>query len=301
MSNSTITTAFIDKFNADFGLEFQQKGSRLRPHVMIDPLAAEFGYFEYINSVSAYEKTGRSQEVTEVTPDHVRRRCSMKDYLVPVYVDKFDQKRTQIDVVSGYVQTCAHALGRKLDERILEAALGTAYQGRSGATAVVLPAAQKIAVDFQEGGGGSASGLTTGKIREALQILEADEALSPDGDDSATLVYTSHQKQNLLKVLEDLKVDSATTTAIATGNDSGSWHGIKFVRLSTGIVPTDSSDYRKVVVYVKPSIAVCENANPSVEINYIPNKTSTLINAMGSFDASRVRDNGVVQILCSEA
>jgi hypothetical protein len=296
---SNVTTAFRDQFQDDLRHDYQQMGSRLKPFVNIDPLAAENGYYDYLGTVEAYEKTGRAEEVNPLEPNHTKRKCSMKDFLAPLYVDKFDQKRTQVDLVSGYRKSIASALGRKADARILEAALGTAYEGRDGSTAVPFLAAQSIAANYVESGSPAASNITLAKLRKTLGLLTGNEAIENDNFALVTVAYTNFQLQSLLKICEELKVDNLTTMALASGKPNVVFHGMNFIRVSNLIVKKTGNN-RSCIAFTKDAINFCENGDIEVEINYIPNRTATLVNGMMTGDAARMREKGVVEILCDE-
>ena len=95
----------------------------------------------------------------------------------------------------------AHGFGyaRLVDRIILAAAVGTAYTGETGTTAVTLPGTQAIAVNFVESGSTANSGLTIGKLRQAQYILDDNEV---DADDPRTLFVSPKQLQDLLRTTE---------------------------------------------------------------------------------------------------
>ena len=109
-------------------------------------------------------------------------------------VDRTDRIRLLIDPASPYAQNAAWALGRKMDDIILESAFGNAYSGKTGSTSVPFDAASQIAVNYVESGGATNSGLTIGKLREAKRLLDSNET---DPSDQRYIIVTSKQINDL--------------------------------------------------------------------------------------------------------
>jgi hypothetical protein len=82
-------------------------------------------------------------------------------------IDDQDKVRMLIDPTSAYAMASAAAMGRAMDDEIIEKALGTAFTGETGSTSTALPAGQKIA-------NGSAD-MSVAKLREAKKILDLSD------------------------------------------------------------------------------------------------------------------------------
>jgi hypothetical protein len=300
MSAPSIAQSYVDQFSDDVRFQYQQMGSRLKPTITNDPLAAENGYFEYIAPIEATERTGRAQEVVPALPEHERRKCGQKVYDASIYVDKFEQKIVKVALSQSYAKMIAAALGRKQDLRIVTQALGTNYGGRDGTTAKPFDTTnQRIAVNALDVGTGSASNLTTAKLRRALRILTGAEALTNDDSSMITVAYGAAQLQALLKICEDLKVDSLTTQSLASGKPSVIFMGMRFVRVADSILPK-SGNNRSVIAYTPDALNFCDVSDISLEVNYIPTRKSWLVSGDFQGDSARMRENGVVEILCDE-
>jgi hypothetical protein len=91
----------------------------------------------------------------------------------------------------------AYAIGRAVDDAIIDAADGTSLTGKSGSTSTVLPAAQIITV------GSPAAGLTIAKMVSAKKILDTANV-----DPSIKRYIAVHPEQ-----IEDLLNDSTVTSA----------------------------------------------------------------------------------------
>lgn len=302
MSAPTISQSYKDQFNDDVRMYFQQQGSLLKRKVTNDCLAAQNGYFEYIKPVEASQRTERAAEVNITPVEHERRKCSMTVWDANDYVDKFEQKIVAPGMAQRYAANFAMALGRQQDRNIINGAIGTAYSGRNGTTPVAFDTTnQQIAVNYQDGGGGSNSNITLAKLRQVLGKLTGSNALLPsDSPALITIAYTSSQLVSLLAIAENLKVTGITTEALATGNPSVVFYGMNFVRLDTSILPITSSSIRTLVAFTSDSIQYAEGQDINAAIDWIPNRKSWLVATDFQGDAARVRDKGVVTVLCDE-
>lgn len=305
MSAASISQSFKDQFSADTRFAYQQQGSKLKSRINVDPLAAENGYFEYIKPVVARQRTGRAEEITPVNTEHERRKCSQKVFEASDYADRFEQALTNVQLAQAYSKNIGMALGREVDGRIISGLLGAAYSGRDGSTSVPFDTTnQRIAVNYVESGSATTSGLTLAKVRKTLQKLIGAEALPSDSPAAVTFTYTSNQMLDLLRICEELKVDNLTTMALAGGNPSVVFHGMQFVRVdgsySGGLILPKSGANRSCVAFVRDAGSYCEVADIRTSIDWIPTRKSWLITGDFQADAARMRENGVVEILCAE-
>lgn len=300
MPTPTIAASYIDQFSRDLREVYQQRGSRLRPCITTDPLAAENGYFDYIGTMTVSERTGRAQEVQVNPADITRRKCGQRTFESSDYVDKFEQKITSSPLSQKISAAAAMALGRQQDSMIVTRALGPNYGGRDGQIVYNFDTAnQQIAATYREDTTSVSSNLTTGKLRKALTILTDAEAVENDDHAKITVVYTAFQVQALLAAAEELKVTGTTYDALASGNPDVLFMGMRFIRVQSKILPKTGNN-RSVIAFTPDALNYCNISDIEVEMNYIPNKKSWLVSADFQGDAARMRENGVVQILCDE-
>ena len=121
-----ITTAFVDQYSSNVQMLVQQKGSVLRGLVLQESVKAKEAYFEQIGSVAAVKKTTRHADTPRVETPHKRRRLTLSTYNWADLIDNDDKVRMLIDPTSEYSMAAAWAMGRAIDEEIVDAALGTA-------------------------------------------------------------------------------------------------------------------------------------------------------------------------------
>jgi hypothetical protein len=291
-----ITTAFVQQYKANVEHLLQQKGSRLRPYVRVETQNAEFDFYDRIGATSAQEVTGRHQDTPLINVPHDRRRVSLRDFDWAELIDRQDRIRMLIDPTSPYSQNASFALGRKMDEIILEAAFGTVFTGKTGSSSVTFPAGQQIAVNYVESGSATNSGLTVGKLRAAKETLDAAEN---DPSDPRYIICTAKQITDLLRTTEVTSSDFNSVKALVQG-DVNTFMGFEFVR--TELVNADSSGYRRVLAYCKSGLLMAVGQDVNVDIGPRRDKrNSTQVYCSASFGAVRMEEEKVLEIKCDES
>jgi len=300
--NPTIAASYIDQFSHDVRLVYQQLTSRLKSTITNDPLAAEDGFFDFMGTIKAVRRTGRGQRVQETPPDITRRKCGQQTWEASVWEDKFEKKIISGPMSQKAAMNIASALKRQQDSMICTAALGTAYGGRDGTTAIPFDTAnQRILSTYREDGTSVASNVTTGKIRRAIKILTGNEALPDDNHSLITFLYSSVQLQSMLAICESLKVTGTTYESLMSGKPDVIFMGGRWIRVADEILPISSTGIRSMIAYGPDAINWCEVSDVSLEVNYIPTEKSWLISGDFQGDAARLRENGVVEIQCDES
>ena len=291
-----ITTAFVNQYRANVEHLLQQKGSRLRPFVRMETQNAEFEYYDRIGSVDAVEVTSRHSDTPLISTPHDRRQVSLRDFDWADMIDRTDRIRLLIDPSSPYAQNAAWALGRKMDDVIIENAFGTAYSGKPGSTSVTMPSGDVIAVNYVESGSATNSGLTIGKLREAKRLLDSQEN---DPSDPRYCAVTAQQVNDLLQTTEVTSADYNSVKALVQG-EINSFMGFLFVR--TERVATDSNSYRRVIAWARSGMLLAMGKDITADIGPRRDKrNSTQVYCSASFGATRMEEGKVLEIKCSEA
>ena len=290
-----ITTAFVQQYRANVDHLVQQKGSRLRPLVRTETQNAEFEFYDRIGATSAQEVTGRHQDTPLVNTPHDRRRVALRDFDWGDLIDRPDRIRTLIDPTSPYAQSAAFALGRKMDEIVLDAAFGTVYTGKTGSTTVTFPSSQQIAVDYVESGSAANSGLTIGKLRKAKQILDRNEV---DPTERRYIACTAKQITDLLQTTQVTSSDFNTVKALVAG-EINTFMGFEFVR--TELVRTNASSNRRVACWAQSGLLLAVGSDITVDIGPRRDKrNATQVYVSATFGATRMEEEKVVEIICAE-
>lgn len=284
-----ITTAFVKQYQDNVTFLSQQKGSRLRDRVEVkENVVGKTAFFDQIGKTSARRNPARHSDSPLISNPHERRAASLIDIDTGDLVDKNDTVRLLIDPTSKYSKNMAWAIGREIDDIIIEAALGTAKTGEEGTGSQALPSAQKIAV--------GATGLTLAKLREAKKLLRAAEV--DLDEDELYMAVSAEQLDDLLSDSTITSADFNTVKALVNG-DIDSFMGFKFVH--TERLTTDGSGDRQVIAWAKSGIGLAIGMDITGEIAKRADKRfSWYAYYCATVGAVRIEDVKVVEIACAE-
>ena len=285
--STQITTAFVEQYKSKVFHLAQQKGSRLRDAVRTETVVGKSHYFERIGSTAALKRTSRHSDTPRVDTPHSRRRVTMDDYDWADLIDNEDKIRMLISPQSEYAQAGAWAMGRAMDDAIIDAASGNAFGGVSGGTTVALPSAQKIAH-------GSA-GLTIAKLIEAKEILDAN---SVDPEEPRCIVVTSKQLSDLLALTQITSSDFNSVKALVQG-EIDTFMGFKFIR--TERLDTNSSSNRLVLAFAQSGIGLALGQDINTKISERADKNyATQVFLSMTIGATRIEEEKMVEIAANE-
>ena len=283
-----ITTAFIEQYKSNVFHLAQQKGSRLRDAVKTETVNGKAHYFERIGTTAALKRTSRHSDTPRVDTPHSRRRVTMEDYDWADLIDNEDKVRMLISPESEYAQAGAWAMGRAMDDAIIDAASGNAFGGVAGGSTVALPSGQKIAH-------GSA-GLSVTKLIEAKEILDAN---SVDPEEARFCVVTSKQLSDLLAITQITSADFNSVKALVQG-DIDTFMGFNFIR--TERLDTNSSSNRLVLAFAQSGIGLAVGQDVQTRISERADKNyATQVFLSMTIGATRIEDEKVVEIECTES
>lgn len=285
----SISTAFVQQYQNTMRMLLQQKDSRLEA-TTIPPIKmeGEYLYWERMGATEAIELPGRHSDTPNIEQDHTRRRSSAQPYVWATLLDRADAQRMLVDPKGPYQEAARAAMNRRKDRVILAALGGNAYSGKSGTTAVALPAGQKIAH-------GSA-GMSVSKLLTAKQLL--DEAEAPD--DGRYVVCTSEDIIDLLGTTEVSSYDFNTVRALVAGQVN-TFLGFTFIR--TELIYLENSSDSASTWY---SYAFCKGAIGYGSIEDITVRLTERADKNYSWQpyvsmdlgATRIEDEMVIQIAC---
>ena len=283
-----ITTAFIEQYKSNVFHLAQQKGSRLRDAVRTETVVGKSHFFERIGSTAALKRTSRHSDTPRVDTPHSRRKVSMDDYDWADLIDQEDKVRMLISPQSEYAQAGAWAMGRAMDDAIIDAASGNAFGGVSGGSTVALPSGQKIVH-------GSA-GLSVTKLIEAKEILDAN---SVDPEEPRYCVVTSKQLSDLLAITQITSADFNSVKALVQG-EIDTFMGFNFIR--TERLDTNSSSNRLVLAFAQSGIGLAVGSDIQTRITERADKNyATQVFLSMTIGATRIEDEKVVEIECTES
>ena len=283
-----ITTAFVEQYKSNVFHLSQQKGSRLRDAVRTETVVGKSHFFERIGSTAAQKRTSRHSDTPRVDTPHSRRKVTMEDYDWADLIDQEDKVRMLISPESEYAQAGAWAMGRAMDDAIIDAASGNAFGGVAGGSTVALPSGQKIVH-------GSA-GLSVTKLIVAKEILDAN---SVDPEEPRYCVVTSKQLSDLLAITQITSADFNSVKALVQG-DIDTFMGFKFIR--TERLDTNSSSNRLVLAFAQSGIGLAVGSDIQTRITERADKNyATQVFLSMTIGATRIEDEKVVEIECTES
>lgn len=301
-----ITEAFVQQYNANVMHLSQQKGSRLQDKVRRETQKGKSQFFDRIGSVAAVKRVGRHAQTPQFDTPHSRRMVVLEDYEWADLVDDQDKIRMLIDPTSEYAMAAAWAMGRAKDDVIIAQAIGTAYSGETGATAVVLPDSQKYAAN----NGSAFTNLNVSTLRAIRKMFMAAEV---DVSAGLYLACSASQIAALLGQTEVTNADYNSVKALVQG-EVDTFMGFKFVQLerlnsgsvtasaTTGAVGTGTpTTGRFCFAWAKNGVLLSTGEEMVTKIDQRSDLGyATQVYARQSIGGTRLEEQQVVQIVCAE-
>lgn len=283
-----IPVAFVTQFSENVHMLAEQKISRLLPTVMREDVTGESWAVEIAGSVSVNLVEDRHGDTPLNHTPHTRRWGFIAGYDVADLIDKQDRVRLLINPDSVYTIKHATAMGRALDDTIINALYATAVTGHTGGGTTNFPTAtQQLAT--------GSTGLTVDKLNRAKEILDRNEV---DEYIPRYFVCTSRQIRELLEDDKVTSQDFNTVKALVRG-EINEYMGFTFIRserlqFTTGVV-------RNCFAYAQTAIRFGMAMAPNTVVADRPDKRmSKQIYTSGAWGALRVEDAQVVSVLCDE-
>ncbi len=291
-----VDTALVQSYHSNINIKFQQMGSRLRPYVRVETQNAEFDFYDRITATTAVEVTTRHGDTPLISTPHDRRRVGLRDFDWADLIDRKDRLRMLADPTSPYTTNAVYALGRSMDDIIIEAAFGTAYTGKTGSTSVTFASASEVAVSYVESGVAANSNLTIGKLRRVRYLLDKAEA-TIDGAFDLIAVVDPSQIQSLLRTTEVTDADYNTVKALVEGNVD-TFMGFKFVKSNR--LPVASS-VRSCLFFERQGLLLAVASEVMTDIGPRRDKRNSVqVYACGSFGSARMWEEKVLRVKCDE-
>ena len=276
----SLSNAFVTLFDAEVKQAYQGKAQ------LVGAVRARRGVE---GSTVKFPKVGRGVATprisqTDVTPLNVgfsSVTLTLQDWNAAEYSDIFSQAKVNFDERQELVQVVAAAMGRRQDQLILDALNGSSTS---------LTVANSI--------GGSTTNLNVAKLREAKRLL--DKGNVPF--DGRHIIVHANGIASLLSETAVTSSDFNTVKALVQG-EINTFLGFQFHVLgdrSEGGLPIDGSSDRTCFAFHSMAIGYGEGIGMRTEINYIPEKTSWLVNEVFSAGATAIDAEGIVSITCRE-
>jgi len=315
----SVNQNWVNEYESNFRILSQQMFSVTENLVTRGDISAEFKFFPRVGNISMSEKTTPNVVNTYSDVAHTIRSVDFKQYDVTLSVDKkLDVSRMLTDPTSVYVQLGVAAWKRKIDEVIIAAALGTAYDGKTRGTSTTFPTAtQTIDVNFLAGdpvgaGNGTGtwttkaqSGFTLAKILKGKALIHSNFALSMG--DRVSCIIGPDEEIDLYGISEFKSGDFSRLypfdRPMVGDAYIGSWLGIDFYR-STLLTNTDpagaSNHYRSCLMFPTSGLGAYVGNELEIKIGENPERGFVpTIYINGGIGATRIEEVKMVEIRTS--
>jgi hypothetical protein len=304
--SSFVTTAFVQQYSTNIAMLLQQQGSRLRNAVQVQSFVGKAAsVVEQFGAVSPVKNAGRHSDTPLISTPQDRRWVYPVDYDWADLVDDQDKLRMLIDPTGPYTQAGVMAMGRAIDDEIINGIFDSNNTGENGSTATgVLSAygsgSQVIGVQV---GASADTGLNIAKLRNAKKILMAAEV---DLDnDQLFMAISAEDHDDLLNEAQAISLDYNTKPVLVDGRIT-SFMGFNFIHTERApgmpsyagtIVPTGSQRY--VPFWAKSGVALGMWNDVSATVDKRPDKrNSTQVYVTGTFGGTRLEEKRVGFIRC---
>jgi hypothetical protein len=277
---STLSPAFITLFDAEVKQAYQGQAQLVAAVRQRRGVEGSSVKFPRVGKGVATVRVPQS-DVTPLNVAFSQATVNLTDFNAAEYADIFNQAKVNFDERQELVQVVANAIGRRQDQIILDALSG------SSTTNLV-----------DEDIGGADTGLNVAKLREAKKLLDKNNVPM---NDRHIIIHAN----SLASILGETAVTSAdfnTVRALVSG-ELNTFLGFMFHTIgdrAEGGLPIASSE-RKLYAFHRDAVGYAEGIAPRTEINYIPEKTSFLVNAVFSAGAIAIDAEGIVEIATTDA
>lgn len=293
-----ITTAHVQQYKAGLEALVQQQGSRLRGAVRVEDQMGKASFYDQIDATTVRKRTVRHGDSPFIPTPHARRMNVIEDFDWGDFIDNEDQIRILNDPTSAYVQAASWAMGRAMDQAIIDAAFGTAQVGETGSTSLTFSADLTPTAGSEEGRTivHNSQGLTVAKLTQAKELLD-DSEVEPQ---PRFIACTAAQISDLLATTAVTSADFNTVKTLVAG-DVDTFMGFKFIRIQSSLLPVDATPTRDCIAWAKNGLLLGLGKDITAEITRRADKGySTYAFASMTIGATRMQGPKVIKIECNE-
>jgi len=276
-----LSNAFIQLFDAEVKQAYQAKAQLVGATRQRKGVEGEVVKFPKVGKGAATLRVPQT-DVTPLNVDFSQVTATLEDWNAAEYSDIFMQQKVNFDERQELVQVLSNAIGRRQDQLIIDALT---------ASSTSLTVSNDI--------GGTDTNLNVDKLREAKKLMDKNNVPPQDRH----MVIHANSLAGLLGDNEAISVDYNSIKALVSG-EINTYLGFKFHVLgdrSEGGLAVDGSLDRTIWAFHKDAVGYAEGIAPRTEINYVPEKTSYLVNTILSATAVAIDAEGIVQLTCRES
>jgi len=291
-----VTTGYSKHFGDNVMMLAQQRGSKLRGAVDVETgIVGEEAFFDQVGETEGQEITVRYGDSPNNDVNEDRRRVAPFDWDWGKLFDSIDKIRRLSDPTNEYVRAAAYSFGRKIDDTIIAALGGTAYTGKTGSTAVVLPSTQKIAYNYV-----ADSGMSLAKLIKAKGMFGINDVDIDDPANKLCLVVSQKQIDDMLDIEELTSSDYAQVKALV-GGEINTFMGFEFIRTQR-LYLDPATDHRYCYAFAKSGLKLGIWKDIMSRITERADKKFNWYAYMRmAIGATRMEEKKVVEIACNES
>jgi hypothetical protein len=278
---ASLSSAYVTLFDAEVKQAYQGVAKLRGTCRMRTGVEGSTAKFPTLGSGVATIRTPQT-DVVPLNVSWAQATATLVDYNAAEYSDIFNQAKVNFDERRELVQLVSNAIGRRVDQTVLDALTAASSTGTTSNDI-----------------GGTDTNLNVAKLRDAKRQLDAAN-VPPDGR------YLAIHASSLSSLLADTTATSAdynSVRALVMG-EINTYLGFQIITLgdrTEGGLIKDGSNDRVLFAWHRDALGYAEGIAPKTEINYIPEKTSWLVNAVFSAGAVAIESAGIVKITCRES
>jgi len=276
-----LSNAFVTLFDAEVKQAYQAKAQLVGATRQRRGVEGSTAKFPKVGKGVATLRIPQT-DVTPLNVDFSQVTATLEDWNAAEYSDIFMQQKVNFDERQELVQVVANAIGRRQDQLIIDALTASSTSNT-------------VSNDI----GGTDTNLNLDKLLEAKKQLDAGNVPPQDRH----MVIHANSLASILGEQKLTSSDYASVKALVAG-EINTFLGFTFHVLgdrTEGGLAIDGSSDRTVWAFHKDALGYAEGMGPKTEINYVPEKTSFLVNSMFSAGAVAIDAEGIVQITCRES
>jgi hypothetical protein len=278
---ASLSTAFVTLFEAEVKQAYQGMTKLRGLTRMRTGVEGSTVKFPKLGSGVATVRTPQT-DVIPLNATWTQATATLVDYNAAEYSDIFNSQKVNFDEKRELVQLVSNAIGRRMDQVILDALTAATSTGTTSNDI-----------------GGTDTNLNVSKLRDAKRQMDAAN-VPPDG--RVAVIHAS----SLSSLLADTTATSADYNSVRAlvAGEINTYLGFQIITLGDrdeGGLIKDGSNDRVLFTFHRDAIGYGEGISPKVEVNYIPEKTSWLVNAVFSAGATAIESSGIVKITCRES
>lgn len=220
-------------------------------------------------------------DVVPMNTSHSVATATLSDWSAPEYSDVYDLEKLAFNERQELATVVAGAMGRRSDQLVIDAMDTSANSTQVGVNL-----------------GGTNTGINLTKILRAKRLL--DDAGAPA--ENRHLAISAYGLEQALAVTQIGSADYNILRPLVDGTLK-SWGGFQFHMIESrteGGIPI-STNTRNGFAWHQDAVGLAVGIDMRTEVNYIPEKTSWLINGLYSAGAVTIDTDGVYDFLSYEA